>query len=64
MEFCRLGLKLSGCNKKAAALHSDHYTQVWLYEHKLSFNPFLNYEIGAYQSMSYFPPSAPCPSTH
>ena len=31
MEFCQLGLKLSGCNKEVAALHSDHYTQVWLY---------------------------------
>ena len=32
MEFCHLELELSGCNKEvAAALHSDHYSQVQLY---------------------------------
>ena len=28
---CHLELELSGCNKEVAALHSDHYTQVRLY---------------------------------
>ena len=34
MELCHLEIEPNGCNKKVAALHGDHYTQIRLYCYK------------------------------